>query len=396
MIPFVTFILIIGTAALIIAYGRGYRLDINKKLLKTTGLLVVKSDPSGASILIDGTVKSATDATINLPPGWYALSLVKDGFQPWEKRVRVQGEVVSTIEAVLLSANPSLTAITTSGAASPVLSPDGGKLAFVVPATPEASNGAGLISRAGVYILDLIDKPLGLNRDAKLIGKSNGIDFSQATLSWSPDSKQILAEVPVRPIQNPLWFLMDADKPNEASRQLFDIRTLKKEWGELRLTREKEKLATLPSELVEVATTSMRLMDFSPDETKILYEATASATIPKIIKPPLIGTNPTTETRNIAPGSLYVYDVKEDRNYPVGLRTLPALRWLPASRHLLAVERDRIEILDYDGGNRKTAYAGPFWDSFAVPWASAGKIVILTTLNPKANGVNNLYVINLR
>jgi len=52
--------------------------------------------------------------------------------------------------------------------------------------------------------------------------------------------------------------------------------------------------------------------------------------------------------------------------------------------------------MDYDATNRRTAYAGPFWDSFAVPWASGGKLVILTNLNPSASAVNNLYVVNLK
>lgn len=52
--------------------------------------------------------------------------------------------------------------------------------------------------------------------------------------------------------------------------------------------------------------------------------------------------------------------------------------------------------MDYDGANKRTAYAGPFWDSFAVPWVSGGKLVILTNLNSAASAVNNLYIVNLR
>lgn len=139
-----------------------------------------------------------------------------------------------------------------------------------------------------------------------------------------------------------------------------------------------------------------RVINFSPDETKILYEATVSAAIPTIIKPPLIGTNPTEEDRNLKPGSTYIYDIKEDRNYSIKDINASSSHWLPTSRHLLLVAKEKIEVLEFDGTNRRIVYAGPFWDSFAVPWTSPTKIVILTSLNPAAGSIANLYTVNLR
>jgi len=136
LFPFGIVCIILGTAVGVIAYGRGYRFDVGKRSLKATGLLVTSSEPSGAQVLVDGKVHSATPATINLSPGWYTVRMVKEGFQAWEKRVRVQGEVVTKVDAFLLATNPSLTAITATGVANPVLSPDGGKLAYVVPKPP--------------------------------------------------------------------------------------------------------------------------------------------------------------------------------------------------------------------------------------------------------------------
>lgn len=396
LIPFVTVCLILGISVLIIAYGRGYRFDVGKKSLKATGLLVASSEPSGAQILINGKVRSATPSTLNLPPDWHTIRIVKDGFQAWEKRVRVQGEVVAKIEALLLPTNPSLTAITAMGVGNPILSPDGGKLVYVVPRpTPGANNGRSE-NQAGVWVLELVDKPLGMNRDARQVAASDSVDFSKATLTWSPDSKEVLTEVPIPSTKNPRWYLLEADRLNRPILPVTDAAALRKEWNTLREAREREKLITLKEEFVAIATSSTKLLAFSPDETKILHEATASATLPQIIKPSLIGTNSTPEVRELTPGKVYVYDIKEDRNYILGSVPEIPLQWLPTSRHLLAVSRDRIEILDYDGENRRTAYAGPFWDSFAVPWTNASRIVILTNLNPKASTVNNLYAVNLR
>lgn len=412
LIPFVTVGIILGAAIAIIAYGRGYRVAIDGSV-NPTGLIVLSSEPSGAQIIIDGKIKSATPATLTLPPGSYDVTIAKDGFQPWQKRLTVQGEVVAKDEALLLPTNPNLTALTASGVVNPSLSPDGSKLAYIVPEASIATSAASLsTTKPGIWILDLVDKPLGLNRDARQIAQNSAVNFSKGILTWSPDNKQVLVTLSPTSI-----FLLATDQLNVSPRPVSNIKTVHTEWQKIKIQRQKEQLVTVPNLFTDIASSSAHIISFSPDETKILYEATASATIPHIITPPLIGTNPTPETRTIVNGNLYVYDIKEDRNYLLGAvpdmlpkppgamvkRTAPTieelnsvLHWLPTSRHIVIVGKDNVWIIDYDNMNRRTAYAGPFWDSFAVPWASGGKLVILTNLNSAASAVNNLYVVNLK
>jgi len=409
LMPFVTVCIILGVAASIIAYGRGYRLRTDGSV-QPTGLIVLQSDPSGAQIIIDDKIKTATQATLTLPPGWYNVTIAKDGFQSWHKRMKVQGEVVAKAEALLLPINPSLTALTASGVVNPSLSPDGSKLAYIIPNQTTATTSAALAStKPGVWVLDIVDKPLGLNRDARQVAKSGTVNFSKATLTWSPDSKEILATT--APLTN---YLLAADQTNENPEVVSNIKLLQTNWQKIKNQRMKEQLVTVPELFTDMASASAKLLSLSPDETKILYEATAAAVLPQIITPALIGPNPTEETRTLASGTVYVYDIKEDRNYQVAKSNLLApapvsktapilpfdissvLHWLPTSRHLVVVMKDKVEIMDYDGANRRTAYAGPFWDAFAVPWASGGKLVILTNLNSAASAVNNLYLINLR
>ena len=147
-----------------------------------------------------------------------------------------------------------------------------------------------------------------------------------------------------------------------------------------------------------MATSSAKIISFSPDESKILYEATASATIPKVIVPPLIGTNSTTEDRNIKPGKLYVYDSREDKNYfLLDKKELPgAIHWFPTSKHLLLTLKSKIDILEYDRTNWVTIYSGPFTDNFVAPWSNGSRIIILTNLNGDALSLPNLYTVNLR
>lgn len=422
LITIVTLCIIFAAAILIIAYGRGYRFDINKNSLKSTGLIVAQSEPTGAQIMVDGILKDATQATFAMPPGTYTVSIVKEGFQSWTKRVIVEGEIVNKLDALLLPTNPSLTALTVNGVINPTLSPDGSKLAYIIPENiSNASDSAALSTKPGIWVLDLVDKPLGLNRDARQIVKSNGIDLNTAILTWSPDNTQILAESRRASLPNPVYYLFKADTLVETPQQLFTIKTVQSDWQAIKSLREKEQFATLPPQFLSIATTSANIISFSPDETKILYEATKSATLLPVLVPPLIGANSTPEVRRLTQGTLYIYDIKEDRNYALAeaseFKTAPTpvlrivqkttptpkpieepyyIYWLPSSRHVVTVVSNKIEIIDFDGANRRTAYAGPFWDSFAVPWASGGKLIILTNLNPTATNINNLYVVNLK
>lgn len=437
LIPLITFIAIVSVSAAVIAYGRGYRLDITQKSVKSTGLLAATSDPTGAQILVDGKLKSATNNTLNINPGWFTVTISKEGYQPWEKKLRIQAEVVTRADAYLFPANPSLSALSTSGVFHPRLSPDGSKLAYVIPETPEATSEGTLINRAGIWVLDLVDRPLGFNRDARVIAKSTNIDFSQATLLWTPDSKQLLAAVPGLP-NTFSYYLLDTDKPSDFPMRVTDMQVALTDWLTLAKIRDQERLAGIKSNLAPTVSEMMKIISFSPDESKILYEASQSGTIPQIITPPMIGTNPAPETRTIKTGMIYTYDMKEDKNYLLGsaadlgfVKPTPTPRfvqkktttlvaqpfadwintndfdvnnylsytpimWLPTNRHLIIVTRDHIDAIDYDATNRKTIYAGPFQDSFAVPWVNASKILILTTLNPTNGNLPNLYAVNLR
>src|SRR3989344_5547228 len=153
LIPFVTVCIILGVAVAIIAYGRGYRLHTDGSV-QPTGLIVLQSAPSGAQIIIDDKIKTATQATLTLPPGWYNITITKEGFQPWHKRMKVQGEVVAKADALLLPTNPSLTALTASGVVNPSLSPDGSKLAYVIPDSTATTSAALATTKPGVWVLD--------------------------------------------------------------------------------------------------------------------------------------------------------------------------------------------------------------------------------------------------
>lgn len=384
--------ILVTATIILIGFGRGYRPDFEKKTISPTGLLVASSDPTGAQIWLDGSLKSATNTTLTLAPGWYQVRLIKEGYLPWEKKLQIQGEVVSETQALLFPSTPALVPITTTGVIAPSLSPDGTKIVYAVPFPPEKMDSpAEKQTKSGLWILNLVLSPLGFRQDPQILARSTQtLDFSSGTLSWSPDSKQVLVTIGAD------HYLVKTDRENEPTYLTYDAwQNLLKDWQEEATTKEEKNLALVPQEFAKIATNSGKILSFSSDETKVLYQATRSANLLQILLPPPIGTNSTPEVRKLTSGRVYVYDIKEDKNFEIS--TLPGdpLSWFPSSRHLVEVVSDRISILEYDGTNKTTVYSGPF-EKFVASLPGRNKFMILATLNRPAGTPPNLYSINLR
>ncbi|MGB9707107.1 MAG: PEGA domain-containing protein, partial [Microgenomates group bacterium] len=310
---------IFGAAVLVIKLAQGYRPDFSTKSLRPTGLLVATSIPDGAQVFVDGKLKTATNTTINLSPGEYEVEIKKDGFFPWKKTLQIKKELVTKTDAYLFANFPDLRALTFTGAQNPVLSPDGTKVVYAA-ASPSAS-----LSKQGLWILELTDRPLGLSREPRqIVANTPNYDFSKANYRWSPDSKQILVT-----FKNTLGkgktakiktenFLLDSDKFNPLT-SFQDITPtlsfLEISWQKEEETHLQTQLSKLPKKLLSTLDGRIANLQFAPDETKILYTATASASIPQILTSPPAVVNTQKEEREIKPNRIYVYDFKEDKNF---------------------------------------------------------------------------------
>ncbi len=405
---------------LVIAYGRGYRLDIQKSSIKPTGIVSATSDPIGAQVFVNGTLKTATNNSFNIDPGWYTITISKEGYISWQKKVRVQGEVVTRADAFLFPTNPSLSPLTNLGISRPVLSPDGSRIAYIIPPTQLEDSVA---KKAGLWVYELAEGPLGRNRDPiQLTGIDPTFDITTANITWSPDSTEILADNSI------IYRLYQINRPGTFTDVTTTYTSLLSDWSDESNTKLMQQLQAFKQPIIDMATSSAKIISLSPDETKILYEATASATIPQVITPPLIGTDSTAEDRNIKPGKIYVYDSKEDKNYllldqnelptptptptpatrvrrlagtptptPTPANTLAEkIHWFPTSNHILLMIPGKIDVMEYDRTNWVTIYSGPFEDGFVAPWSNGSRIIIMTNLNPGASTLPNLYTVNLR
>jgi len=409
----VALLLALGTI-IAISWAKGYRPSFKEKTIKGTGLLVTNSYPEGASVYLNDKLTTATNDTLHLPPGEYKIKIVKDGFLPWEKVLNLEPELVFQTNARLFPSVPDLTALTFTGAISPTPSPNGQKIVYAV-----ASASASL--KNGLWVLDLSDSPIKFGSNHTQIAQnSSTTDFSQARLTWSPNSQQVLASLP-----NDGHFLLPADSLTKAD-NLKDISArlplILEEWEKELAVSKQKRWEKLPEEMQTVASSSAQFTFFSPDETKIVYLATKEALIPEKLIPSLPATNIQPEEREIKPGRIYVYDLEEDRNFFIktiqeweeleepeskqninptlerinrdySLFYTPLPQWLPTSQHLIYIEEDKINIIEYDGLNPTPVFAGSFENSFVFPWPTGNKLIILTSLNsPDVN----LYGINLR
>lgn len=374
---------ILFTTYLVIKIAKGYKLDLENLSFNPTGLLVATSNPDGAKIWINGLLKGATNSTISLTPREYKVEIKKDGYSPWSKTLKLEKELVVQTNALLFPILPDLKALTFNGAEKPLVSPD---LSKVIYRTTKPG---------GLWVLDLNDWPFGLNREPRqiFISSTRGRDLSTATYQWTPDSKQILLTFAAAKVQEN--FLLDSNNTidevllKDISSQLY---SLSLQWSSDQKIREDQQMKKLPPVLTEIIQNNTKNLSFSPDETKILYTATASAQIPDNLIPAINGASTQTQQRLLKPGQTYVYDIKEDRNFPIP----GGVSWFPTSRHLMLVEKNKATIMEYDDTNRTIVYNTPFVDLNVFPFPSGNRLLVLTTISSDPTAPANLYAVSLK
>lgn len=385
-----TVVFLITMTIAVILYGKGYNFNFGdgKIGISGTGLLAATSQPDGAGIYINNHLTSATNNTINLPPGEYDVKISKSGYSPWNKKIKIEKEVVSSAYALLIPTAPKLNNVTQMGVSNPVLDPTRTKIAYTVSSLDDPRKN-------GIYILDMGLRPILMLQSSSSQIVDNTIDnFSKAKLSWSPDAKEIAATISAEPNIATTYLLKTTfnENPQDVTATLASVNLA---WNEQRANQDKSQLLGFKTKLQNLIKENFAILSWSEDETKILYEANKSTNLPLIINPPLIGTNSTPEAREISKGTIYVYDIKEDKNFKTMNSNVSSLNWLADSKHLIYVADKKIQIMDYDGQNRTTIYAGPFIDDYVFSWPDSSKLLILTDLG-NSNTSPNLYTIGLK
>jgi len=384
----------------IVAYARGYRFDLGKKTVIPTGIISVSSSPKAAKIYVNGNLKGATDSNITLPPGNYKIEVKKEGYTGYQKEITLKGELVSTIDATLFPTNSSLSPLTNLGIIKAITVGETEKIIiFVDKKISEAENE----EKNGVYLFEGGAKAVPFFPPLKTIVLKNnlpeGVDMEKATVTVSPDIKEAIFEFEVKDTIQA--YLLSLETENTVP---FDVTQSKQElieaWNKRKQANILKILETFPQDFYKIASNSVTVLGFSPNETKVLYRSDAGFILDPIVTPPLISANQTIEQRTIEANRFYVYDKKEDKNFQITLGNESNLEkeniaWYFDSRHLIINQGKKIAVIDYDNTNMQTIYSGPYQkDFFSV--TTDGKIIVLSNLNPEANLYPDLYLVGIR
>lgn len=366
IVTIITIVVIVIAASIAILLAKGYTFSPKEKRIVGTGIITISSEPDAASVFIDGHLTTATNATISsLMPKTYSVKLIKEGFIPWEKQVSVKEGLVTEVKVTLFPSLPTIYPLTFTGVTNPLLSPDGSKLAYIVPAG----------KKAGVWAWTMVkNQPIAFARSAEphQIITNTTLDFSKATLRWSADSKQVLATVSNNN------YLLDSDRMNSDPKDITPmLQATLKSWDEDQLAKDEVRIENIKDVNLRKIASDSGYLNWSPDETKFMARKEA-------IKEP---------SENII-SDIKVYDLLLEKDYQ--LPSARAHKWLPDSRHIIMVEENAISLLDFDGTNKAVIYAGKFEDNFVFPWPDSSRLVIISSFPTPTASEPNLYGINLR
>jgi len=367
IITVITLLVIVAAAAVAIFLAKGYTFSSKEKWIVGTGILTISSSPDAASVFMDGHLTTATNTTISsLSPKTYDVKIVKEGFIPWQKQVSIKEGLVTEVKVTLFPAIPTIYPLSFNGVQNPTLSPDGEKLAYVVPAS----------KKAGIWVwTQASNQPISFARSSEphQIAQNVNIDFSKATLKWSADSKQVLATVDNNN------YLLEADRLNNDPRDITPIlESTLKSWEEDARSKDEVRILAIRDATLRQTASSSAIIRWSPDETKFIVR-----------KEPFLDKN-----KGQPVSDLRVYDLEDKKEYP--LPAASAHIWLPDSRHIILVEDETISIVDFDGTNKAIIYAGSFQDGFVFPWLDSSRLVIISSFPTPTASEPNLYGINLK
>ncbi len=418
---------------LIVGYARGYRLDINNTELSSRGLVAVTSSPRSAKIFVNGALKGVTDTSLYLEPGTFTINIVKDGYFPWKKTVKIQGEVVQSVDATLYPINASLSPLTNIGISRAIpFGVDGKKVLLfsttnhsVTTETPTPNLQPSQVSedKAGIFVYDprtqavslfpsltyIVDYDvLGTEVNPQNYDVLFSPNFDQAILFYNPTyltkPSLLIGQLDptyVSPDSFDAAYLVGLNELNSSPLDITNSAlSLVEAWSMQKRANLTPILAGYKQLVKEFIGNSTKIVDISPDKTRILYEATASSTLAPVLKQPLIGTNQTEDIRTIEKGTLYAYDTREDRNYLVlsqedlsRQHAYPLFH--PNSKNIVLNEEKSISFMDYDGLNKNKLYSGPYDESFFAV-TSDGRMLILTNFNSTLNNSLDLYAVGIK
>ncbi|NMB91968.1 PEGA domain-containing protein [candidate division WWE3 bacterium] len=376
---FLTMIVLGGLTTLLYLYTSGYRLNKNEDKgvidVNKTGMVSVKSLPTGASVYLDNEIRTATDDTISgIKPGEHYLKISKKGFVDWVKNIEVFEQLVTDITAVLISQSPRLEPLTNTGAKYPSISPTLSKLAYFSLDS----------EKPGIWVIPLNGPGIGLFRANPTIAIQDTLYTKYSIgeeITWAPDEKSLLVKVPGN-----IYYLVNLE--TNTAQTTLKATQITKEW-ETQLSEKRSAFINPLSADQEIKNLALSSdVKWAPDEKKFLF---------------------TKQNGNNLEYRVYNFE----NPIPIGekVETLvfttninapqPKISWYSDSFHLILVEGDiekenkgSVSLIRIDGTNKTEIYNNTLYSNLAFSTPSGDKIIILTSF--KSSGQTDLYTVGIR
>jgi hypothetical protein len=107
VLPWMFTLIFLIMAPAVVFYTSGYRWNAKKHTIERNGTLIIDTNPSGASIKLNGKqIPETTSVTLqNLAPGNYSIELDLKGYHPWTKTLSIEPERVTFASSIVLWPN---------------------------------------------------------------------------------------------------------------------------------------------------------------------------------------------------------------------------------------------------------------------------------------------------
>lgn len=348
--------------------SQGYRLNLTEKSLEKTGMFLVKSKPDGARVFLNEKFITATNSPVSgLKPDFYNLRIFKEGYAEWQKKTEIKEELVTPINAILVSSAPELRPLTRNGIDTFSFSNDKNKIAFLI------KKG----EKNGLYVLN-IDAEGGLpffkNSSQLILSDTPNLKISLVEkITWSPTDEQLLLQM-----NKQAFYLLNLQKPSEV--QLLKNQTeIFDQWKKTRDERTLELITgkNFEKSFEKIATSSANL--WTQDYNKVLFKKCQKDSCEYWVK-------------NLKKA----LEVNEKRNtFVLNTQNTDEVKlvWHPDTEHFFLVEKNFLFLIDLDGSNKMPIFQGKIIDGQILPTPDGSKVIILTSFSEKSEP--NFYAISL-
>src|SRR5687767_2286710 len=171
MMLFTATVIFLAVAPLVVLYAMGYRMGSTTVDPLPVGVLSVETVPRRSQMVVNGVNHGDTPRTISgLTPGDIPVSVSREGYQPWNKTIRIEPGLVSEFRDIRLFP----TELTKT------------KLADNITSFSLSPNRALLATVTTDRILNIMDE------EGTVISTPIQLIAQPSQLLWSPDSASIL------------------------------------------------------------------------------------------------------------------------------------------------------------------------------------------------------------